>query len=122
MIILKAWSIYFFNFIIVTKLNLGKSTSEVHRTLRRGILKWARFAHQIPSRKFFKSVHSHPISFQIITPIVSKMARFTSALLASLVASAAAFAPSTSGPKSTSLNAIPVDKEVGVLPPMGFFE
>ena len=50
------------------------------------------------------------------------MARFTSALLASLVASAAAFAPSTSVPKSTSLNAIPVDKEVGVLPPMGFFD
>ena len=43
--------------------------------------------------------------------------------LVSLIASASAFAPAVSNVKSTSaLSAIPVKDEIGVLPPIGFFE
>jgi hypothetical protein len=44
------------------------------------------------------------------------------ALLASLVASAAAFAPSKTAPTSTSLNAWREDTVVGITPPVGFFD
>ena len=39
-----------------------------------------------------------------------------------LAASAAAFAPATQTSKTGALNAIPVEKEVGVQAPVGFFE
>jgi len=38
------------------------------------------------------------------------------------LASASAFAPSSTQSKSSSLNAKPVNKEIGVLPPIGFFD
>mmetsp|Transcript_86556 Transcript_86556/g.249941 ORF Transcript_86556/g.249941 Transcript_86556/m.249941 type:complete len:205 (+) Transcript_86556:73-687(+) len=38
------------------------------------------------------------------------------------LASASAFAPSTTQTKSTALNAKPVNKEIGALPPLGFFD
>jgi hypothetical protein len=37
-------------------------------------------------------------------------------------ASASAFAPSTLQTKGSALTAKPVEKEIGVLPPIGFFE
>jgi hypothetical protein len=42
--------------------------------------------------------------------------------LALAFASASAFAPSPSHPKSTAIHVKPVNKEIGVLPPLGFFE
>jgi hypothetical protein len=39
-----------------------------------------------------------------------------------LAASASAFAPAAQTTKSAALNAIPVNKEVGVQAPLGFFE
>ena len=42
--------------------------------------------------------------------------------LAALVSSACAFAPEVQQAKTSSLAAIAPEKEVGVLPPTGFFE
>jgi hypothetical protein len=39
-----------------------------------------------------------------------------------MLASASAFAPASSQTKSTALTAKAVKKEVGVLPPLGYFE
>ena len=42
--------------------------------------------------------------------------------LALCAASASAFAPASNTGKSTSLNVVPVEKQIGVQPPVGFFE
>lgn len=49
-----------------------------------------------------------------------KMVRLVSCAL--MISSAAAFVPSATQSTSSALNAKPAEKEIGVLPPMGFFE
>jgi hypothetical protein len=48
------------------------------------------------------------------------MARFL--LSALLLGSASAFAPAASKGKTSALNAVAAEKQIGVLPPLGFFE
>lgn len=48
------------------------------------------------------------------------MARFL--LSALLLGSASAFAPTANQGKTSALNVVAAEKEVGVLPPIGFFE
>ena len=50
------------------------------------------------------------------------MARLSTALAVCFAASAAAFAPSSQTVKTSSLNAIPPEKQIGVQAPVGFFE
>ena len=50
------------------------------------------------------------------------MARFSALIASCLVASAAAFAPASPVAQTSSLSAKPVDKEIGVQAPVGFFE
>ena len=42
--------------------------------------------------------------------------------LLGLVSAASAFAPASQYSQSSALSAVPPEKEVGVLPPVGFFE
>jgi hypothetical protein len=48
------------------------------------------------------------------------MARFL--LSALLLGSASAFTPAASQGKTSALNVVATEKEIGVLPPIGFFE
>lgn len=48
------------------------------------------------------------------------MVRFVALALA--VASASAFVPASTQVKESALNVIPPEREIGVLPPVGFFE
>ena len=50
------------------------------------------------------------------------MARFSTLLVSCLVAGASAFAPASQGVQTTSLSAKPVNQEIGVQAPVGFFE
>lgn len=44
------------------------------------------------------------------------------ALVSALVASASAFSPAASVQKATALSASPYESEIGVVPPLGFFD
>ena len=50
------------------------------------------------------------------------MARFSAVLDSCLLAGASAFAPTSQVAQSSALNAKPVNKEIGVQAPVGFFE
>jgi hypothetical protein len=67
-------------------------------------------------------VHRYPPSSFIQYQLENIMTRLLSAISVCLAASASAFAPVSDVAKSTQLNAVAPDKQIGVQAPVGFFE